>query len=124
MRAQQAFENTAVAQAMALMKIGEILRSVYSVDDAPLPESLGTLLKQIESSEISTAAVSSKFKPTCPRCQLTMVSVQLAPGLGGQPALGGYACPKCRYIDGGRMGVSGKHRLSSVPATRTCPGAR
>jgi hypothetical protein len=84
------------AGALWLMKIGEALRREYDAVEPPMPEHFTTLLEQLE-------ATSASMKPTCPRCKSTMLTVVHAPGLGGHPGLGGYACPNCRYIAGGRV---------------------
>jgi hypothetical protein len=93
MRAHHQAENTAtLAQYVDLMKIGELLRAEYSAVEAPLPERLATLLGQLK------PLASSGLRPTCPKCRSTMERTVHAPRLGGHPALGGYACPRCRYI--------------------------
>jgi transposase-like protein len=106
MPARQAYANSDTpAGTIWLMKIGEALRVEYDAVEPPLPKHLATLLEQFE-------AVSSARRPTCPRCKATMVTVMHARGLGGHPGLGGYACPNCRYIAGGRVGellFAGKH---------------
>jgi hypothetical protein len=110
MRARRALGNSdTLAQTIGLMKIGELLRAEYSAAEAPMPEDLAKLLVRLEPSGRSTPRVSSA---ACPRCNITMLKVVHAPGLGGHPSLGGYACPKCKYIAGGRMSeatYSGKH---------------
>lgn len=102
MRTQRALGDT-LAQTMGLTKIGEQLRAEYGAVEAPMPEALTALLVRLEPTERSLS---------CPRCKFTMVKVVHAPGFGGFPSLGGYACPKCSYLAGARMseGVSaGKH---------------
>jgi hypothetical protein len=104
MSARRAYANSDTpAGAVWLMKIGEALRLEYDAVEPPVPEHLATLLEELEA---------ASAKPTCPRCKSTMLTVVHAPGLGGHPGLGGYACPKCRYIAGGRIAEAlsaGKH---------------
>lgn len=102
MRSARAVENgNSSAQSIGLFKLGELLRDEYSAIEAPMPEHLAALLMQLEPSGRSTPRASSAF--TCPRCKITMMKVVHAPWFGGHPSLGGYACPECRYIAGGRM---------------------
>jgi hypothetical protein len=85
------------------MKIGQVLRAEYSAAEAPMPERLTKLLMRLQLSERSAPRVSSAFAPTCPRCNITMVQVVHAAGLGGHPSLNGFACQQCRYIYCGRL---------------------
>jgi hypothetical protein len=99
MRAHQAFEKNNTLP--GLLTIGELLRAEYNLDDAPLPERLGTLLEQLEPTVWPTsAAESSQARPSCPRCKLELVQVVHVQAFGGHPALGAYECPRCRYIAG------------------------
>jgi hypothetical protein len=94
MRAQRASQHVDMSAPNAwLMKIGEVLRTEYTVD-GPLPEMLAALLGQIESTERSASRASSTY----PRCKFTMVKLAHGPGFGGHPDLGGYRCPRCKYI--------------------------
>jgi hypothetical protein len=89
------------------MKIGEALRLEYDAVESPIPKHLATLLEELET---------GSAKPTCPRCKATMQTVIHAPGLGGHPGLGGYACSNCRYIAGGRVAqrsLVGKHQAAA-----------
>ena len=104
MRSARAVENgNSTAQMIGLVKIGELLRDEYSAVEAPMPEHLTTLLVQLEPRGRSTPRASSALTPACPRCRITMMKVVHVPGFGGHPSLGGYTCPECRYIAGGRM---------------------
>jgi hypothetical protein len=104
MRVHRAADATdTLIPTIGLMKIGHLLQAEYSAMETPMPERLTALLMELEVNEGSALAPTSEFKSICPRCKFAMAKVVHAPGFGGHPGLGGYACPKCRYVAGGRI---------------------